>query len=279
MALELLAQQGEVEITRQRIIAGKLFYLDAASDWEGFEFIYVLRGRLRLKGSDEEVVLGTGEFVHHDGLDGRAVFHVEEEAELLMVSSPPSFQLMRDEVQGLLAIARSVEDKDEATEAHCHRLERLAVRTGELLGMSGDDLIALSNASYLHDVGKINVPAEILSKPGLLSAAEREEIEQHPEQGAKILEGKPELRSASSLVAAHHEWFNGKGYPHGLSGEAIPLGARIISVVDAFDAMTAGRPYRAGLPQDEARAELLRSSGSQFDPRVVGAFLEVLDGA
>ncbi|UCF09701.1 MAG: HD domain-containing protein [Candidatus Bipolaricaulota bacterium] len=279
MTLELLARHDSLEVTRQRIASGKLFYLDAASDWEGFELIYVLRGELRLKSDDEEIVLHAGDFVHHHGLDERALFHVEEEAELLLVASPPSFHLMRDEMQDLLAISRSVEDKDGATEEHCVRLERLALRTGERLALTGDDLIALSNAAYLHDVGKVELPDGILDKAGLLTDEERAEIKRHPEHGAKILEGRRELRSAAALVAAHHEWFNGEGYPNGLCGEEIPLGARIIAVVDAFDAMVTDRPYQPGVSVADAREELRRAAGTQFDPTVVEAFLGVLDDA
>jgi HD-GYP domain-containing protein (c-di-GMP phosphodiesterase class II) len=277
LTLELLARRGSVEITRQRIAAGKLFYLDAESDWQGFEFIYVLSGTLVLKDGQREHPLAAGDYVHHHGLSERAYFRIEEEAELLMVASPPSFHLMREEMQGIMALARSVEEKDAATEGHCHRLERLSLHTGEKLGMEGEELVALSDAAYLHDVGKLRVPEAILNKPGLLDDEEQLEIQRHPEYGAQIIRGKPSLEAASRLVVSHHEWFDGTGYPTGVSGEDIPLGARVIAVVDAFDAMTSDRPYRASLGVEEARRRLREASGTQFDPRVVEAFFAVLD--
>ena len=277
MTLELLARRGAFEITRQRIAEGKLFYLDPASDWEGFEFLYILRGVLVLKDNEQDVSLTAGDYLHHRGLDERAYFRVGEEVELLMVASPPTFHLMREEMQGIMALARSVEEKDPATEGHCHRLERLSLHTGERLGLSGDDLVALSDAAYLHDVGKVKVPERILSKRGALDEAEREEIERHPDYGVEIIDGRRSLGAAAELVVAHHEWFDGAGYPKGLKGEEIPLGARIIAVVDAFDAMVTDRPYRPAMDLERARRELERCSATQFDPRVVKAFLEVLD--
>ncbi|MEA1870856.1 MAG: HD-GYP domain-containing protein [Candidatus Bipolaricaulota bacterium] len=278
-ALELLVVQGAVEVTRQRIVAGKMFYLDAASEWEGFEFIYLLAGSLLLKEQEgsEGVVLHAGDHLYHHGLPERAYFQVEEDVEFLMVSSPPSFHLMRAELQDVLAIALSVEEKDEATAGHCHRIERLALLTGERLGLSGDKLISLSYAAYLHDIGKVKVPDEILNKPGPLTDEEWEEMRKHPIYGEQMLADKEFLADAAKLVLAHHERYDGSGYPNKLKGEKIPVEARIIAVVDSYDAMTSDRPYRLALPQGEACWELRRNAGTQFDPRVVEAFLTVLE--
>ena len=279
LTLELLARRGSVEVTRQRIAAGKLFYLDAGSDWEGFEFIYVLRGLLVLKDEPEDVPLHEGDYLHHHGLSDRAFFRVDDEAELLMVASPPSFHLMREETQGIMALAHSVEEADPATEGHCHRLESMCLRIGERLGLGGDDLVALSDASYLHDVGKVKVPETILNNPGRLTESEREEMRRHPDYGVQILRGMRSMKDASDLVASHHEWFDGSGYPRGLSGEEIPMGSRIIAVVDAYDAMTSDRPYREALSEEQATSRLKAGAGTQFDPQVVDAFLHILDEA
>ncbi len=272
--LELLARQGKVEVTRQRIKAGKIFYLDAASEWEGFEFIYLLTGILTLK--EDNISLSAGDYLYHTGLSKRLHFIVKEEVELLMVSSPPVFHLMREEYQELFALALSVEEKDEATQGHCHRIERLALHTGERLGLSGDQLITLSYAAYLHDVGKVKVPDEILNKPGSLTGDEWEEMRKHPDYGAEMLGEKDFLREAAEVVRAHHERYDGTGYPRGLRGEEIPIEARIIAVVDAYDAMTSDRPYRPAMSKEEALEELKKNAGTQFDPRVVNAFLLVI---
>jgi len=183
---------------------------------------------------------------------------------------------MLDEIQEILQLARSVEEKDEVTEGHCHRLQRLAVATGERLNLGADQLITLSYAAYLHDVGKIKVPDKILNKPGSLTDEEWVEMRRHPDYGAEMLAGKEFLRDAARIVRAHHERYDGSGYPDGLAGDAVPIEAQIIAVVDAYDAMVSDRPYRKALSQASALAELRKNAGSQFAPRVVTAFLRVL---
>ena len=273
-SLDLLVQQGAFEVTRQQVLAGKYFFLDAASDWEGFEFIYLLSGSLRV--TDDDTLLHAGDYMYHHGLPQRAHFQVERDVEFLLLSSPPSFHLMRDEIQEILQLARSVEEKDEVTEGHCHRLERLAVATGERLNLRAEQLVTLSYAAYLHDVGKVKVPDEILNKPGPLSDEEWVEMRRHPDYGAEMLEDKEFLRDAARILRAHHERYDGSGYPRGLCGDDIPIEARIIAVVDAYDAMVSDRPYRKALSKETALGELQKNLGSQFDPQVVRAFLLVI---
>jgi len=275
--LELLARHGALEVTRQRIAADKVFYLDAASEWEGFEFIYLLAGRLLLKNGDDAVSLGPGDYLYHRGLPERVHFRVAEDVELLMFASPPSFHLMRDEIQEFMNLATSVEEKDESTAGHCHRLQRWALLIGEHLGLSDDQLMTLSYAAYLHDIGKVKVPDEILNKAGALTDAERAQMERHPLCGEEMLDGKAFLSDAARVVGAHHERYDGRGYPHGLKADAIPIEARIVAVVDAYDAMTSERPYRGALSESKAQEELRKHAGTQFDPQVVNAFLAILE--
>ncbi len=272
--LELLARQGSTEVTRQQIAKGKIFYLDAASEWEGFEFFYILAGALLVK--DKDIVLGPGDYFYHHGLPERVYFEVKSDAQFLLVSSPPSFHLVRAEFQDMMALAQSVEEKDEATEGHCSRIERLALQIGDRLGLSGDRLIALSYAAYLHDVGKVKIPDEILNKPGPLTDSEWIEMRRHPDYGAEMLREKEFLADAAEIVRAHHERYDGTGYPRGLRREEIPIEARIIAVADAYDAMTSDRPYRKALTKEQAIEELKKNAGTQFDPRVVTAFLAVI---
>ena len=279
--LELLAREGPVEVTRQQIKAGKVFYLDEASVWTGFEFLYVLSGLLSLKEGEGETFLFPGDFAYHHGLAERAYFHVRADTELLMVASPPTFQVMRDEIDDMRSLGESVGEKDSATEDHSQRIERLVLATAEQLGLSGEQLVLLSDAAYLHDIGKVGVPDEILNKPGPLNEDERKEIRAHPASGATIMGRKAFLREAANIVLAHHERFDGSGYPNGLRGEEIPIEARILAVADAYDAMTSKRPYGAVLSREEARDEIRRNAGTQFDPTVAAAFLsavEALDG-
>jgi len=148
---------------------------------------------------------------------------------------------------------------------------------GRRLGLSDADLAALRYAATLHDIGELGVPEEILNKPGPLTDEERPAIERHPLIGEGILSPVDFLAGSLPLVRAAHERWDGTGYPDGLSGEQIPLGARILFACDCYDAMTAERPYRAALPAEEAKQELRRVAGTQLDPRVVDALLGVLD--
>ena len=135
----------------------------------------------------------------------------------------------------------------------------------------------MQRGALLHDVGKIGVPDYILHKPGPLTPEEWDEMKRHPDIGNEMLKDIAFLSGAAAIVHAHHERFDGKGYPNGLTGEEMPLGARIFNVADAFDAMTTDRPYRKALSVAEAREEVLRNSGTQFDPEVVQSFLLVFD--
>jgi HD-GYP domain-containing protein (c-di-GMP phosphodiesterase class II) len=157
-----------------------------------------------------------------------------------------------------------------------------AQEVGRRLGLGEHELELLQIASALHDIGKIAVPEAILNKPGCLAPDEREVVERHPETGARILENVEGLEAAAPLVRHHQERFDGRrdgefpGYPQGIAGETIPLGARIIAVVDAFDAMTTDRAYRRACSAGAAARVLRAERGRQFDPRVVDLFLELL---
>ena len=178
-------------------------------------------------------------------------------------------------LQALTAVA-SAHDGD--TSAHSMRLVNMARETARALSCSEEEVRLVRLAALLHDIGKVGIPHEILHKPGPLTDDEWSVMRRHPKIGRQILAqagGKFEL--LSHIVVAHHEHWDGKGYPYGLSGETIPLGARILAVIDSFDAMTSNRPYRKAMPVSDARNELQRCAGQQYDPRVVAAFLHMLD--
>lgn len=179
----------------------------------------------------------------------------------------------------ITTLALTIEARDTYTAGHCDRLSRYAVAVGEVLGVDAPMMKALRLGGYLHDLGKIAVPDGILMKPGPLDAAERERIRQHPGAGADLVLGLKSLEDVRPIMRHHHERWNGTGYPDGLSGEGIPLGARIISVVDVYDALHTERPYKPALPHMEAVGILERETDlGYWDPRVVSAFLGVLRG-
>ena len=165
--------------------------------------------------------------------------------------------------------------KDLNTGVHSTRLAEWGMRVAQELGIDGRGLLDIEVAALLHDIGKMGVPDAILRKPGRLTEEEFAVIKKHPEYGWAVLRQMPGIEEASLLVLHHHENFDGKGYPAGLKELEIPIGSRIVSVIDAFDAMVSSRPYRQGLGVDEATRRLILSSGTQFDPVIVQCFLRI----
>ncbi len=163
--------------------------------------------------------------------------------------------------------------KDLNTGVHSTRLAEWALHVAGELGLDESALADTEVAALLHDIGKIGIPDAILNKPSRLTAEEYDLMKKHPEYGWVVLRQIPGLERASLLILHHHESFDGSGYPGGLQGEEIPVGSRIVSVIDSFDAMVSNRPYRSGLPFEEAERRLLEASGTQFDPVIVRHFL------
>lgn len=178
----------------------------------------------------------------------------------------------------LTSIKTTMLEKSNETEAHAERMADLSTRLGQELGLDERELTALELVSTLHDVGKISIDKDILTKPGALDEDEWAEIRKHPLVGYRIAQAVPELRHIADYILCHHERWDGKGYPQGLAGEEIPLLSRILAVVDAYDSMTQDRAYRKAMTQDAAIAELLAGCGAQFDAGVVHVFLEKVLG-
>jgi HD-GYP domain-containing protein (c-di-GMP phosphodiesterase class II) len=174
-------------------------------------------------------------------------------------------------------LAKIIDVKDAYTADHATRARIRAVKLARKLNVAEKMVKNIEYAALLHDMGKIGIDERILTKPGKLTDDEYKEIKRHPQIGYNILSPIEFLRPVAEIILYHHEWYNGNGYPDGLKGDEIPLGSRIISVIDAWDAMTSDRPYRKSLSKETAIEELKKGAGIQFDPKVVNAFLELME--
>jgi len=184
-------------------------------------------------------------------------------------------QLEQSYDETLEALGGALDLKDAETEGHCKRVTAYTITIAKEMGPESVPLPQIARAAFLHDIGKMAIPDRILRKPGPLNDEERTIMRTHCEVGYNMLIRIPFLREAAEIVLSHQEYFDGSGYPRGLRGEEIPLGARIFAVADALDAMISDRPYRKALSVEHAREEIARCSGTQFDPQVVKVFLSL----
>ena len=234
------------------------------------------------------VILVTG---HHEtatkviGLDAGATDFVTkpyQPPELLArvraaLRTRAAFERLESAEGVIAALANAVEAKDPTTERHCSRLAVMALALGRRIDVDGETLAAVASGAVLHDIGKIGVREAVIRKLGPLDEEEWAEMRRHPIIGADIVEPLRLGGLVTPIVRGHHERWDGTGYPDRLAGRAIPLGARIVGVVDAFDAMVHDRPYRPAMTQQQARSELLAHAGRQFDPDLARAFVAYLD--
>ncbi len=181
--------------------------------------------------------------------------------------------MKKDQISIIRALASTVDAKDHYTLGHSQKVSELSVSIAEELGLPEREIEIIQYAGLLHDVGKIAIPDEVIKKPTKLTAEEFEIVKNHPAVGAKIIKEIEALSPMVPIVLHHHERFDGKGYPNGLKGEEIPIGARIVLVADAFDTMVSARAYRDMMPNELAISELRKNAGTQFDPNVVDALI------
>jgi putative nucleotidyltransferase with HDIG domain len=180
--------------------------------------------------------------------------------------------------QTIETVLRNINFKYDREQIHTERVSQYSEAIAKAMGLSEQAVNDIKSAGVLHDIGKIIIPPEILNKPGRLTDEEYAIVKRHSETGYQILKSSDEYAKLAEYVLYHHERWDGSGYPQGLKGEEIPLQSRIISVADAYEAMTAIRPYQKTQTKEEATAELLRCAGTQFDPRIVDVFVRQVLG-
>ncbi|MFI5174059.1 MAG: HD domain-containing phosphohydrolase [Terriglobia bacterium] len=214
---------------------------------------------------------------HQKDLDERRyVMHLEEVVKEQTVELRRTFEHMQDSSETALeALVAALDAREHETQAHSKRVMEYTLHLTRVMAMDATLLPDVSRGAMLHDVGKIGVSDNILLKPGRLTEMEWVEMRKHPQTGYWILDGIPGLKVAAEIVLAHQEKYDGTGYPRKLKGEDIPPAARIFAVIDCFDAITSDRPYRKAADYKTAREEIVRCSGTQFDPHVVKHFLKV----
>jgi putative nucleotidyltransferase with HDIG domain len=193
----------------------------------------------------------------------------DEQSELLDAVKKGCLETVR-------ALVNAIHARDPYTRGHANRVSRLSVQVAKELGVTGDALLDIEYGGILHDIGKIGIRDHILLKPAQLTEQEMQIMRSHPEHGRRILAGVSFLQPVIPIVLHHHEWWDGKGYPNQLAGADIPVGARIVAVVDTYDAIVTDRPYQKGRSFEDAKGILERLRGRQFDPAVLDALYIVI---
>ena len=183
----------------------------------------------------------------------------------------------RNGLSAIYALVSTVEAKDPYTYGHSKKVNSYAVALAEASGLSPDEVSRVSTAALLHDIGKIGIPDKVLNKKGKLSKEDWDLIKSHPRLGANIVGNIPELLPCVSSILYHHERWDGGGYPEGLKGEEISIEARILTIADSYEAMSAARPYRPALCSEKVLKELRRCAGTQFDPELVEVFIGIIE--
>ncbi|MFO7816051.1 MAG: HD domain-containing phosphohydrolase [Halanaerobiales bacterium] len=272
--LYLLAKNDNLEIIRQKIVSEKTFQI-IGGEKDNFELFYILEGKIY--NEKEDILLTPGDSITVGSGKEEKYFKTLKETTLLYITSTPIFASKQKRINELLSLNRKVAETDVETNEHCNRLQQLSRITAKELGLKEKKLFYLGYASFLHDIGKAEVPASLLQKPGSLNKEEWEIMKKHAEWGKEIILKNfttKNLTKVAEIIYQHHEKWDGSGYPQGLKGDEILIEAQILSVVDAYDAMTYERPYQKALSREEAIEEIKSEKGKQFSPRAVEAFLK-----
>ncbi|MGD8188389.1 HD domain-containing phosphohydrolase [Brevibacillus ginsengisoli] len=277
LEVSLISSGDGTEIIHHKLEADGKWGLTPQEGWDALEHITLLSGKLRLQTEKGERILVAGDSYFECPVTNSLIFHAEEETEFLYISSRPVFHIYSHANKKTMDLAVAIEEKDGYTADHCYRIAQMSMMVGEQMGLDPNQLVKLNLSSFFHDVGKVKVPLTILQKPGKLTSEEWEIMKLHTTYGREILEetNLPLLKKAGEIVEQHHERYDGKGYPKGLTGDKIAIEAEIISIVDSYDAMTTDRIYQKGRTKEAALEEIKRCSGTMYNPEVVKVFLSL----
>lgn len=277
LELSLLASGDGMELIRHRLAAHTSWAMIPEQGWTAIEFLVVTKGSLCWRRETGDVILRVGDSLTAHPINAHCIFVAIEDCEFLYASSQPVFHLYSQQFKHMCSMAVSIEEKDGYTSEHCNRIMDLAMLVGRRMSLSVNTLYDLNFGAFLHDLGKVRVPSEILGKPSGLTEQEWSVMKQHTVFGRDMLHetNLPFLLVAGKIVEQHHERYNGSGYPYGLAGSDILTASAIVAVVDSYDAITSDRVYRLGRPHAEALEEIVRCRGTLYHPDVVDAFLDV----
>ncbi|PGT84840.1 hypothetical protein COD11_10020 [Bacillus sp. AFS040349] len=275
LTISLIASGDQTEIIHHQLEPDTRWALEPEAGWSALEYLFIVNGQLKLQMEDGSFkAYKTGDSFYRLPITEHYVFQSIGPTEFIYVTSQPIFHRYSNVSRQLVKLAVSIEEKDGYTGDHCARIANLAMQVGEEIGLNSNDLLQLNMASFFHDVGKIIIPLNILQKPGKLTTDEWDIMKKHTIYGRMVLEETklPLLVNAGKIVEQHHERYDGRGYPYGLSKDEIDIKASIISVVDAYDAITSNRPYQKARTKEEAVHELKKNKGSFYHPDIVDVF-------
>ena len=274
-SITLLAKGHNNEIMRQIIKKGNMAYINPGNSDELLEFLYILNGSITLRMENAKVVLKTGDYFYVNELKELAQFETNEDTELLYFSNQPVFFNISKRLNDLRDIAKKSQEKDLYTHDHGARVQHYAVIIANKLNLPKEKIENIFFASLFHDIGKIEVLDYVLNKPGKLTDDEMEYIKKHPITGMEMV-SDTYYQDLSRIILQHHEWMNGGGYPNGIKGDEICIEARIISVADAYDALTTDRSYRKGFTVQKSMEILQAESGWKYDSVILEKLVEAL---
>jgi putative nucleotidyltransferase with HDIG domain len=274
--MSLIAKGNATEVILQNITKGNIFYVYPSENEGVMEFFFIISGELLCEVNGEKIYLGPEDYFTATDIEIPVHFSALTNVTYLWVITEPTFHQMSNSIKSLKDVVQRVEQRDVYTFNHSERVAEYSIKIAKKFSLSTDRLENLFLASILHDIGKINIPSEILNKPAKLTDEEFDIIKKHSKDGADMVKDLYYGDTIATIIEQHHERLNGRGYPRGLKGEEIVLEARIIAVSDTFDAMTEDRAYRGAFTPEYAIDELQRLSPSQYDSEVVNALIEVL---